>query len=158
MCKLLQISSTLDVTSFFSNYYFRQCQYSFTQFFSSYKMEIISKYQETLLLGKFTSSFFLLIFESIIILAVPACLFTLQSNLLVIALTSLDAATFQVLYQLKILTTAFFSVLILEKQLGKILEFSMFFDVFFWRTYFSNVFYQTIFKFCIKIVSSGSHL
>ena len=121
-------------------------------------MEIISKYHETLLLGKFTSSFFLLIFESIIILAVPACLFTLQSNLLVIALTSLDAATFQVLYQLKILTTAFFSVLILEKQLGKILEFSMFFDVFFWRTYFSNVFYQTIFKFCIKIVSSGSHL
>ena len=67
-------------------------------------------------------------------LAIPAALFTLQSNLLFIALSHLDAVTFQVTkfdyhiqlvqlfvikvtYQLKILTTAFSSVILLGRQL-----------------------------------------
>jgi UDP-galactose transporter len=51
-------------------------------------------------------------------LAIPAMLFTLQSTLHYVALSNLDAATFQVTDQLKILTTAVFSVLLLGKTLN----------------------------------------
>ncbi|XP_068241881.1 UDP-N-acetylglucosamine transporter-like isoform X2 [Palaemon carinicauda] len=50
-------------------------------------------------------------------LAIPAFLYVVQNNLLFIALSNLDAATYQVTYQLKILTTAIFSWVILGKRL-----------------------------------------
>jgi UDP-sugar transporter A1/2/3 len=61
------------------------------------KTELIGNYKDTLMLG------------------VPGGLYLLQNNLLFIALSHLDAATYQITYQLKILTTAVFSYLMLGK-------------------------------------------
>ncbi|TPX33034.1 hypothetical protein SmJEL517_g03979 [Synchytrium microbalum] len=52
-------------------------------------------------------------------LMVPAVLYIIQNNLQYLAVTLLDAATFQVTYQMKILTTALFSVLMLGKTLNR---------------------------------------
>jgi UDP-sugar transporter A1/2/3 len=51
-------------------------------------------------------------------LGIPAGLYTLQNNALFIGLSNLDAAVAHVTYQTKILFTALFSILLMNKRLG----------------------------------------
>jgi len=51
-------------------------------------------------------------------MAVPAVLFAVQNNLLFYALANLQASVYQILYQIKILTTAMFLVVMLQKEIS----------------------------------------
>lgn len=51
-------------------------------------------------------------------LIIPAALYTLQNSLVYIAIGNLSAASFQVTYQLKILTTVLFSIILLGKRIN----------------------------------------
>jgi solute carrier family 35 (UDP-sugar transporter), member A1/2/3 len=51
-------------------------------------------------------------------LTVPSLLYTVQNSLQYISMELLSAPVFQVLYQMKIITTAIFSVIILSKRIG----------------------------------------
>ncbi|KAJ4288742.1 UDP-galactose transporter Gms1 [Collariella sp. IMI 366227] len=51
-------------------------------------------------------------------LAIPAVLYTFENTLQYVALSNLDAVHFQVLYQLKIITTAVFMIVLLGRTLG----------------------------------------
>lgn len=57
--------------------------------------------------------------------SVPSFLYVVQNNLLYLALSNLDAATYQVCYQLKILTTALFSATMLQRKFSPTKWFSL---------------------------------
>ncbi len=58
-------------------------------------------------------------------MSVPGILYLIQNNLLFIALSNLDAAVYQVTYQMKILTTAIFSVTMLGSSISRMQFFSL---------------------------------
>ena len=55
--------------------------------------------------------------RDMVLIAVPALLYLVQNNLLFFAMDNLDAAVYQVTYQLKILTTAICTVMMLDRRL-----------------------------------------
>eukprot|EP00282_Hemiselmis_andersenii_P008023 CAMPEP_0114156268 /NCGR_PEP_ID=MMETSP0043_2-20121206/25957_1 /TAXON_ID=464988 /ORGANISM="Hemiselmis andersenii, Strain CCMP644" /LENGTH=430 /DNA_ID=CAMNT_0001251677 /DNA_START=27 /DNA_END=1316 /DNA_ORIENTATION=- len=57
--------------------------------------------------------------------AVPAFVYMVQNNLLFIATSNLDAATCQITYQLKVLTTALFAVTMLGKRIRPVKWFAL---------------------------------
>ncbi|ORX85628.1 nucleotide-sugar transporter [Basidiobolus meristosporus CBS 931.73] len=58
-------------------------------------------------------------FSDIYKMVIPSGLYAIQNNLLFVALSNLEATTFQITYQMKILTTALFSVVLLGKRLSR---------------------------------------
>jgi len=68
---------------------------------------------------------FIMDFMGTLKVAVPALIYTIQNFLLYVAIDNLDAPTYMVTYQLKILTTALFTVLMLKRRLSPIQWFSL---------------------------------
>lgn len=64
--------------------------------------------------------------SQMVTLCIPALLFTIQNNLFYLANTNLDSITYQITYQFKTVTTAFFSFLLLRKVFSKTQVFSLF--------------------------------
>lgn len=62
-------------------------------------------------------SFELLNLQDLVHILVPSLLYTIQNSLQYYAMSSLSAPVFQVFYQMKVITTAFFTVLLLRKKL-----------------------------------------
>jgi UDP-sugar transporter A1/2/3 len=60
-------------------------------------------------------------------LSIPAVLYVVQNSLQFVAISNLPVATFQVTYQMKILTTAAFSVILLRKKLSGVKWLALFF-------------------------------
>jgi drug/metabolite transporter (DMT)-like permease len=60
-----------------------------------------------------------------LMVSIPALIYVMQNNLLYVAASNLDAATCQITYQLKILTTALFAVGMMGKELSTIKWFSL---------------------------------
>ncbi|XP_071796482.1 CMP-sialic acid transporter-like [Asterias amurensis] len=52
-------------------------------------------------------------------MCVPSIIYAIQNNLAFVALSNLDAATYQVSYQMKVITTAIFMVIMLNKSLSR---------------------------------------
>lgn len=86
----------------------RHQQGSWDKFSSMVRREIIGKPGETLKM------------------LIPSGLYALQNNLLYVALSNLEAATFQVTYQMKIMSTAVFSVALLGRSLTRDKWFALF--------------------------------
>lgn len=79
----------------------RHQQGTWDRFSTMVKREILGKPSETLKM------------------LIPSGLYALQNNLLYVALSNLEAATFQVTYQMKIMSTAIFSVALLGRSLTR---------------------------------------
>ncbi|KAH8859377.1 UDP-N-acetylglucosamine transporter [Schistosoma japonicum] len=56
---------------------------------------------------------------------IPAIIYVIQNRFLIAALSNLDAVTFQVAYQLKLFTTALFSMLVLQKPISTVQWFAL---------------------------------
>lgn len=95
---------TAEVVKLFTCIFVLAAQHNWNMagFYTELHNDIIVKSRETLKVG------------------VPALLYVVQNNLLFYALSRLDAATYQVTYQLKILTTALFSVTMLSRKLNSL--------------------------------------
>jgi UDP-sugar transporter A1/2/3 len=76
------------------------------------------EYQNGKLSSLATRLYNLIVSQDALKMALPSLLYAVQNNLLYYALSNLDAAPYQVIYQLKVFTTAIFSVVILNKRLS----------------------------------------